>query len=36
VHFAEIADSTTLEQAESELLHQSPNPASEEAMHRSR
>jgi hypothetical protein len=36
VHFAEIADSTTLQQAESELLHQSPNPASEEAMHRSR
>jgi hypothetical protein len=36
VHFAEIADSTTLQQAESELLNQSPNPASEEAMHRSR
>jgi hypothetical protein len=36
VHFAEIADSTTLQQAESELLHQSPNPASEQAMHRSR
>lgn len=33
-HFEQIAPSTTLQQAQNELLHQSPNPASERASHR--
>lgn len=35
MHFEQIADSTTLQQAQSELLHQSPNPAREQALRRS-
>ncbi len=36
MHFEQIADSTTLQQAQSELLHQSPDPARDQAFHRSR
>jgi hypothetical protein len=35
-HFEQIADSTTLEQAQADLLHQSPNPARDQAFHQSR
>jgi hypothetical protein len=34
VHFQQIADSTTVQQAEERLFHQSPNPAGDEAIHR--
>ena len=33
-HFEQIAPSTSLQQAQVELLHQSPNPAAERASHR--
>ncbi len=36
MHFQEIADSTTLQQAESELLHQNPDPAREQALRQPR
>ncbi len=36
MHFEQIADSTTLQQAQAELLHQSPDPARDQALHRSR
>ena len=36
VHFEQIADSTTLQQAQAELLHQSPDPARDQALHQRR
>jgi hypothetical protein len=36
MHFEQIQDSTTLQQAQAELLHQSPDPARDQALHRSR
>ncbi len=36
MHFEQIPDSTTLQQAQAELLHQSPDPARDQALHRSR
>lgn len=33
-HFEQIAPSTTLQQAQNELLHQSPNPTTDRASHR--
>ena len=36
MHFEQIADSTTLQQAQAELLHQSPDPARDQALHQSR
>jgi hypothetical protein len=32
MHFEQIADSTTLQQAQAALLHQSPDPGREQAL----
>jgi len=36
MHFEQIADSTTLQQAQAELFHRSPDPAQDQALHQPR